>query len=83
MVEVLLAAMGVHLLVGLLFGAAFVSKGVQRVDPAAAGSGVGFRLVILPGVAMLWPLLALRWMRGAGPPDERTAHKDMAARGQS
>ena len=51
-----------YALVGLLFGIAFVSAGIQRVDHAAAGSGIGFRLLVLPGSAALWPLLLARWM---------------------
>jgi hypothetical protein len=48
---------------GLLFGILFVFRGVQVIDPAASGSGVGFRLLILPGCAALWPLLFVRWLR--------------------
>ena len=42
---------------GLLFGAWFVWAGVQRLDEQAVGAGVGFRLLILPGAAALWPLI--------------------------
>ena len=38
---------------GLLFAVPFVWLGVQQVDSEAQGSGVGFRLLILPGVAAL------------------------------
>jgi hypothetical protein len=47
----------------VVFAAAFVIRGVQRVDPAAKGAPLGFRLLILPGCAALWPLLLGRWMR--------------------
>jgi hypothetical protein len=49
---------------GLVFAVPFVAVGIHRVDPLAAGSGVAFRLIILPGVAALWPLLLARWVRG-------------------
>lgn len=51
-----------YLAVGVVFGIPFVWRGVHRIDPAAPGSSWGFRLLNLPGVAALWPLLALRWM---------------------
>ncbi len=51
-----------YAVVGLLFGAAFVTVGVDRVDPVAKGSAVGFRLLILPGVAALWPVPLKRWL---------------------
>jgi hypothetical protein len=47
---------------GLVFAAAFVTLGVQRVDPVAERAPWGFRLIILPGVAALWPLLLRRWI---------------------
>ena len=49
--------------VGSVFGVLFVIAGVQRIDPAARNSGVGFRLIILPGSAALWPALLIRWIR--------------------
>lgn len=48
---------------GLLFAIAFLAAGIHRVDPVAKESGLGFRLLILPGVAALWPLLLGRWLR--------------------
>jgi hypothetical protein len=53
----------VYAAIGILFGIAFVTVGIGRVDPVAKGSGVGFRLIILPGAAALWPLLLGRWFR--------------------
>jgi hypothetical protein len=54
---------GAYAAVGAVFAAAFATWGVQRVDPAAKGAPLGFRLLILPGSAALWPLLLRRWMR--------------------
>ena len=48
--------------VGVVFAIAFVSKGISQIDPIAKGSGAGFRLIILPGVSALWPLLLMRWI---------------------
>ncbi len=79
LVPLLLQIAGGYLLAGLLFGIVFVVRGVERVDPAAQGAGWGFRLLILPGVAAFWPLLAHRWLRGiATPPLEHNAHRDCA-----
>lgn len=79
--EALLALAGIYLGLGLVFAVAFVTRGVARVDAAAAEGSLGFRLLIVPGSAALWPLLAQRWRRAHGaPPEERDAHTD-AARG--
>ncbi|MDH3627791.1 MAG: hypothetical protein OES25_09055 [Acidobacteriota bacterium] len=64
-----------YLAVGVLFGLWFVFRAVKRLDPAANEGGLGFRLLILPGVAALWPFLLGRIVRG-GPPVERNPHRD-------
>ena len=61
---------------GLLFAVPFVFIGVQRLDSEARGSGAGFRLLILPGVAAFWPMFLSRWSRGlVEPPVERNPHR--------
>ena len=67
-----------YLLAGVLFGIPFVLRGVARVDPVARKGTWGFRLVVLPGVIALWPLLLWRWVGGRQPPRERNAHRDAA-----
>jgi hypothetical protein len=64
-----------YALLGVGFALLFVVWGVARVDDAAQEAGWGFRLLILPGAAALWPWLAWRWWRGGEPPSERTAHR--------
>jgi hypothetical protein len=61
----LLTAAGVYLGAGLLFAAVFHARGIGRVDPAAARGSVGFRMLVTPGIATFWPLLALAWRRAA------------------
>ena len=53
---------------GLLFALVFLWVGVQSLDSEAQGSGVGFRLLILPGVAAFWPLLLYRWAQHVTEP---------------
>lgn len=49
---------------GVVFGVAFVTMGLQRIDSVAEHAPVGFRLIVLPGAIALWPWLLLRWARG-------------------
>jgi hypothetical protein len=58
----LLAAYGAA---GLLFGIAFVTRGIAQVDQVAEDAPLGFRLIVLPGSAALWPLLLVRWIRAS------------------
>lgn len=79
-VELMVNVAMVYVAIGLGFAIAFVIAGVGRIDPAAKGASLGFRLLIVPGVAALWPILLMRWARGAQPPLEHTAHRDAARR---
>ena len=83
-VEIAVLAAAAYALIGVLFGLAFVTRGVQRIDDAATGASWRFRLIILPGVVALWPLLLSRWVRGRSTPiPERTAHTLAATDGAS
>ena len=65
---------------GLLFAPLFVTRGAARIDPSVQQSTWGFRLMIVPGVMALWPLLALRWLRGVRHPlMEKNAHRNGSA----
>jgi uncharacterized membrane protein len=57
----LVDAATLYLLLGCCFAIPFILVGVHRLDPAIRVTG-GFRLVVLPGCALLWPLLARRWL---------------------
>lgn len=61
-VSLALETVALYLAAGLVFGLAFLIFGLPRIDPAARGTGLAFRLIILPGVAALWPLLLARWI---------------------
>ena len=64
--EIVLALIGGYATAGLLVGLAFLFRGLDRVDPAARGA-YAFRPLLLPGLALLWPLVLWRWrQRAAG-----------------
>ena len=62
LVSIFLTALLIYLVAGFAFGIAFVIKGVEVVDEGAHGTGWGFRLIILPGVIFLWPVLLRKWV---------------------
>ncbi len=69
-------SLAVYASLGLVFAVAFVWLGVQRLDSEAQGSGIGFRVLILPGVAAFWPMFLSRWRRGiVEPPVEKNPHR--------
>ena len=52
----------VYAAAGALFAVALLARGLRLVDPVAADGPVGFKLLILPGVVALWPVLLRRWI---------------------
>jgi hypothetical protein len=71
LVELLAAGVGAYASAGLLFALAFVTRGVARIDGQAQGTGIFFRLIIVPGTVALWPLLLKRWISAQQIPGER------------
>ncbi len=57
-------AVGGYLGAGLLIGLAFLFAGAARVDAAANGASLWFKLISLPGAAALWPVVLARWLSG-------------------
>lgn len=78
LVNVLVGVLGAYVTLGLLFAIPFVLRGVQKIDPVAENGTWGFRLIILPAVVALWPVMLRRWLTGAPPPAERNAHRRAA-----
>ncbi len=62
--EVLLALAAAYAAAGLAVGIAFLLFGLSRSDPAAQGA-YAFRPLLLPGLALFWPLVLRRWRRAS------------------
>lgn len=68
--ETLVLALGVYFALGFLVGLVFVFGGAGRIDPAAKGKGLPFRvrMMILPGIIGLWPLMLTKLLVQKEPP---------------
>lgn len=79
LIDIAAAGLAAYAAAGILFAAAFMTVGVDRIDPQARGSSWRFRLLIVPGVAVLWPILLKRWAAGfVEVPTESNAHRRAA-----
>lgn len=58
-------ALEAYAALGLAFSVLFAWRGARAIDPLASRGTLGFRLLILPGAALLWPYLGMRWMRAS------------------
>jgi hypothetical protein len=63
MVEVVLIIVSLDLLLGALFVIPFLMKGLTKVDEGAHGGSIGFKIIIIPGVIVFWPMLLRRWIK--------------------
>ena len=52
-----------YVVIGLIFSIFFYGKGLHQIDEAGVGSTFGFKLIILPGILVFWPLLLAKWIK--------------------
>ena len=63
-----------YLGLGVLAAFALHARGLAAMDPTVRGAAFGFRILVTPGLIVLWPLLLRRWQQvvaeeGAPLPD--------------
>lgn len=64
MAELILTIGLIYLLLGVLFAIPFfLMKGLTKVDEGVHGGTIGFKIIIIPGVIVFWPLLLKKWMK--------------------
>jgi len=63
MAAILLSAVALYVAAGIATGLAFVLFGVTQVFPHPVSVTPGARIVLLPGAALLWPLVLRRWLK--------------------
>jgi hypothetical protein len=63
MVQILLIVAAIYLVLGVLFVIPFLMKGLNKIDDGAHGSTIGFKIIIIPGVIVFWPVLLSKWMK--------------------
>ena len=61
--EGLIHAIAIYLGCGAAFAVVFLWRWVGILDPAASHGTWGFRMVVCPGVATLWPVFLIRLIR--------------------
>jgi hypothetical protein len=61
--HVLVQSVAIYLVCGAAFAAVFLWRWVGRLDAAAEHGTWGFRVLVFPGVATLWPLFVVRVIR--------------------
>jgi hypothetical protein len=66
----------VYLGIGVVAAPFLAFRVLGRIDPSAAAATRGFRIFMIPGLIVLWPVPWSRVLRGlSAPPREGTGHK--------
>jgi hypothetical protein len=63
LVSILLTTALVYVVSGVVFSFFFVYRGIEKIDEDVPGSSWGFRIIIIPGCVLLWPLLLSKWIK--------------------
>lgn len=63
MIQVILIIVLIYLLIGVVFVIPFLAKGLTKVDQGAHGGTIGFKIIIIPGVVVFWPVLLNKWIK--------------------
>jgi hypothetical protein len=62
--------LAVYAVLGLLVAVPLLLGGLRRIDAAAAAAPVRVKILWLPGLVALWPLMVLRFL-GRRPREDR------------
>ena len=63
LITILVSLFFAYLAIGLIAIIPLLWKGLPAIDPTAKTSTWGFKLLVIPGMVGLWPLLLIRWIK--------------------
>lgn len=63
LIEIVIALFLIYLGLGVLHALVFLLLGLQRVDPIAKAAGAGVKVMVFPGIVLLWPIMLRKWVR--------------------
>ena len=63
---ILIDLLVLYAVLGAATALAFVTFGIARVLPAGTPVTPGARVLFMPGAALLWPYVLLRWVKARG-----------------
>ena len=63
MAQAVILVTQIYLALGVVFALVYLTIGIGRISPNSRGSSPLFRALILPGTAVLWPLVLTLWIR--------------------
>ena len=71
--ELILLVFSTYLAIGVVFALGFAWRGWRAIESPGTEGTIVFRILLIPGATLLWPLLLRRWLhvrRTDGNPEE-------------
>ncbi|QEC68946.1 hypothetical protein FRZ67_17125 [Panacibacter ginsenosidivorans] len=62
-ISIIFIATAIYLAAGILFTIIFQAKGLSKIDEGVHGSSWAFKIIIIPGCIVFWPVLLRKWIR--------------------
>lgn len=62
MIRTIVDAYVIYMIAGLVLLPFFEIRGLSRIDQATDQSTLGFRVLVAPGLVLLWPAVLVRWI---------------------
>ena len=62
-VNLFFLSLAAYIAIGIVFTVFFLLKGIAVVDSASKDTSKVFKLLIIPGIIAMWPVLANKWRR--------------------
>jgi hypothetical protein len=75
MAKMIAVAVETYLVAGMIFAVAFLPRSVFTIDERLRASPVAVRVLLAPGMMLLWPMFLRRWVAGTSAPIEQNAHR--------
>lgn len=72
----------IYLGIGIVVGLFVQIRGLHRIDHAAKGAPLGFRILIFPAMVALWPVILGKWFRGGDACEYPDPEKPVGLLGQ-
>jgi hypothetical protein len=80
MAKMIATLMELYVGAGVVFALVFLPRGVFAIDEGLRASPVAVRVLLTPGMTLLWPIFLRRWIAGTPAPVETNAHRRAASR---
>ncbi|WP_462249279.1 hypothetical protein [Ekhidna sp.] len=62
-INIFLTALAIYLILGVVFSIYFYLNGAAKIDEGTQGTPWHFKLIIFPGVVLLWAALLMKLIR--------------------